>query len=88
MDSLSRNQFKRLVNAQDKELMELYEERAALRKLCRDMYPLAKAAGLDGRCTNPEGEDCHTPCDDCLYYSEPIHDRMETLGLLEGGDND
>ena len=58
-----------------------------LEQLCRDMYPLAKAGGLDGRCTNPEGEDCHTPCDDCLYYSEPIHDRMEQLGLLKGGNN-
>ena len=54
----------------------------ALEQLCRDMYTLAKAGGLDGRCTNPEGEDCHTPCDDCLYYSDPIHDRMEQLGLI------
>ena len=87
MDSLSRNQFKRLVNAQDKELMELYEERAALRKLCRDMYPFINELGLDTVCGNPDGEDCQQPCDKCEYYTAPIKQRMEQLGLLEGGDN-
>ena len=80
MDSLSRNQFKRLVNAQDKELMELYKERAALRKLCRDMY------------------DCYTSgqykeCYECEYFDKReshcgFTDRMDALGLLEGGDNE